>query len=307
MNIKNYVLLGLILISLASVPIGQAQTQVKVSTTLGEFTLELFDTAAPGTVANFLNYVTSGRFNESVVHRSVPNFVIQGGQYVIPAGTTQLSQIAIDGTIANEFNQSNLRGTIAMAKVAGDPDSATSQWFINVADNTSLDSQNGGFTVFGRVLADGMQVVDAINQLPRVALAASLNELPVVNFSGSVTRENLVLVDMALGAAEPAPASNRFDETTEQLVLKIDAGSSGFVQVAFSVESQSPQVIVRVLPESVTILDERAEDFATFDEATGQLLIPGLEIGGRIVYHNLVFLLTDAVSLLFSLQSLEEG
>ena len=307
MNIKNYVLLGLILISLASIPIGQAQTQVKVSTTLGEFTLELFDTAAPGTVANFLNYVTSGRFNESVVHRSVPNFVIQGGQYVIPAGTTQLSQIAIDGMIANEFNQSNLRGTIAMAKVAGDPDSATSQWFINVADNTSLDSQNGGFTVFGRVLADGMQVVDAINQLPRVALAASLNELPVVNFSGSVTRENLVLVDMALGAAEPAPASNRFDEATEQLVLKIDAGSSGFVQVAFSVESQSPQVIIRVLPESVTTLDERVEDFATFDEATGQLLIPGLEIGGRIAYRNLVFLLTDAVSLLFSLQSLEEG
>jgi len=307
MNIKNYVLLGLILISLASIPIGQAQTQVKVSTTLGEFTLELFDTAAPGTVANFLNYVTSGRFNESVVHRSVPNFVIQGGQYVIPAGTTQLSQIAIDGMIANEFNQSNLRGTIAMAKVAGDPDSATSQWFINVADNTSLDSQNGGFTVFGRVLADGMQVVDAINQLPRVALAASLNELPVVNFSGSVTRENLVLVDMALGAAEPAPASNRFDEATEQLVLKIDAGSSGFVQVAFSVESQSPQVIIRVLPESVTTLDVRAEDFATFDEATGQLLIPGLEIGGRIAYRNLVFLLTDAVSLLFSLQSLEEG
>jgi len=79
MNVKNYMQLGLIFISLASVPSGQAQTQVKVSTTLGEFTLELFDTAAPGTVANFLNYVTSGRFNESVVHRSVPSFVIQGG------------------------------------------------------------------------------------------------------------------------------------------------------------------------------------------------------------------------------------
>ena len=148
----------------------------------------------------------------------------------------------------------------------------------------SLDSQNGGFTVFGRVLAEGMQVVDAINQLPRVALAASLNELPVVNFSGSVTRENLVLVDMELVAAERAPASNRFDETTEQLVLKIDAGDCGFVQVAFSVESQSPQVIVRALAESVIVLDESEEDFATFDESTGQLLIPGLEIGGQIVY-----------------------
>ena len=307
MNVKNCTLLGLILVSLASVPKGQAQTQVKVSTKLGEFTLELFDTAAPGTVENFLNYVRSGRFNDSVVHRSVPNFVIQGGQYVIPAGTTQLSQISIDGTIANEFNQSNLRGTVAMAKVAGDPDSATSQWFINVADNVSLDSQNGGFTVFGRVLAEGMQVVDAINQLPRVALAASLNELPVVNFSGSVTRENLVLVDMELVAAERAPASNRFDETTEQLVLKIDAGDSGFVQVAFSVESHSPQVIVRALAESVIALDKSEKDFATFDETTGQLLIPGLEIGGQIVYRNLLFLLIDAVNLVFSLESLEEG
>ena len=72
MNIENCTLLGLILISLASVPQGQAQTQVKVSTTLGEFTLELFDTGAPGTVENFLNYVETGRFNESVVHRSVP-------------------------------------------------------------------------------------------------------------------------------------------------------------------------------------------------------------------------------------------
>ena len=112
---------------------------------------------------------------------------------------------------------------------------------------------------------------------------------------------------MAIVAAEPGSASNRFDETTEQLVLKIDAGASGLVQVTFSVESQSPQVIVRALPESVTALDESAEDFATFDAATGQLLIPGLEIGGQIVYRNLVFLLTDAVNLLFSLQSLEEG
>ena len=85
-----------------------------------------------------------------------------------------------------------------MAKVAGDPDSATSQWFINVADNVSLDSQNGGFTVFGRVLAEGMKVVDAINQLPRVALAAcSTNfQLSILAFGG--TRE--FVADMELVA-----------------------------------------------------------------------------------------------------------
>ena len=122
-----------------------------------------------------------------------------------------------------------------------------------------------------------------------------------------MTRENLVLVDMAIVADEAVSAINRFDETTEQVVLKIDAGASGFVQVAFSVESQSPQVIVRALAESVTALDESEEDFAIFDETTGQLLIPGLEIGGQIVYRNLLFLLTDAVNLMFSLESLEEG
>ena len=72
------------------------------------------------------------------------------------------------------------------------------------------------------------------------------------------------------------------------------------------VESQSPQVIVRALAER-TVLDESEEDFAIFDETTGQLLIPGLEIGGQIVYRNLLFLLTDAVNLMFSLESLEEG
>ena len=307
MKVRIFSPVGFFLICLANISNVEAQTQVKVRTTLGEFELELFESVAPVTVANFLAYVTSGRFNDSVVHRSVPNFVIQGGQFVIPAGTNQLSQIEIEGTIINEFNQSNLRGTIAMAKVAGNPDSGSSQWFINVVDNKSLDSQNGGFTVFGRVRDEGMQVVDAINKLPRVALTASLSELPVVNYSGSVARENLVLVDMEVVSTELVSASNRFDEDTGQLLLKVNAGASGVVQVAFSVESQSPQVIVKALVDSIDVLAASEADFATFDEATGQLVIPALEIGDQIAYRNLVFLLTDAASLLFTLQSIEEG
>ena len=152
-----------------------------------------------------------------------------------------------------------------------------------------------------------MQVVDAINKLPRVALTASLSELPVVNYSGSVARENLVLVDMEVVSTELVSASNRFDEDTGQLLLKVNAGASGVVQVAFSVESQSPQVIVKALVDSINVLAASEADFATFDEATGQLVIPALEIGDQIAYRNLVFLLTDAASLLFTLQSIEEG
>jgi peptidyl-prolyl cis-trans isomerase A (cyclophilin A) len=289
-------------ISVSSV---HAQTQVKVTTNLGEFSLELFDTAAPGTVSNFLDYVTSGRFKDSVVHRSVPNFVIQGGQYFIPAGTTNLNQIQIDGTIANEFNQSNLRGTIAMAKVAGNPDSATSQWFINVANNTFLDSDNGGFTVFGRVLGDGMQVVDAINQLQRVRLSAAITEMPVVNFTGALLRENLVLADMEVVSVETPPALNRFDDSSNQLILNVDAGSAGIFQIAFSVETQDPQVIVRALPTSLSPKATVEAGFSTFNEATGQLTIPELEVSGQVAYRNLILSLTDSAQLLFTLQSFE--
>ena len=292
----------LVAISVSSV---QAQTQVKVTTNLGEFSLELFDTAAPGTVSNFLDYVTSGRFKESVVHRSVPNFVIQGGQYFIPAGTTNLNQIQIDGTIANEFNQSNLRGTIAMAKVAGNPDSATSQWFINVANNTFLDSDNGGFTVFGRVLGDGMQVVDAINQLQRVRLSAAITEMPVVNFTGALLRENLVLADMEVVSVETPPALNRFDDSSNQLILNVDAGSAGIFQIAFSIETQDPQVIVRALPTSLSPKATVEAGFSTFNEATGQLTIPELEVSGQVAYRNLILSLTDSAQLLFTLQSFE--
>ena len=292
----------LVAISVSSV---QAQTQVKVTTNLGEFSLELFDTAAPGTVSNFLDYVTSGRFKDSVVHRSVPNFVIQGGQYFIPAGTTNLNQIQIDGTIANEFNQSNLRGTIAMAKVAGNPDSATSQWFINVANNTFLDSDNGGFTVFGRVLGDGMQVVDAINQLQRVRLSAAITEMPVVNFTGALLRENLVLADMEVVLVETPPALNRFDDSSNQLILNVDAGSAGIFQIAFSVETQDPQVIVRALPTSLSPKATVEAGFSTFNEATGQLTIPELEVSGQVAYRNLILSLTDSAQLLFTLQSFE--
>ena len=292
----------LVAISVSSV---QAQTQVKVTTNLGEFSLELFDTAAPGTVSNFLDYVTSGRFKDSVVHRSVPNFVIQGGQYFIPAGTTNLNQIQIDGTIANEFNQSNLRGTIAMAKVAGNPDSATSQWFINVANNTFLDSDNGGFTVFGRVLGDGMQVVDAINQLQRVRLSAAITEMPVVNFTGALLRENLVLADMEVVLVETPPALNRFDDSSNQLILNVDAGSAGIFQIAFSIETQDPQVIVRALPTSLSPKATVEAGFSTFNEATGQLTIPELEVSGQVAYRNLILSLTDSAQLLFTLQSFE--
>lgn len=124
---------------------------------IGSLTLDfaLFTNRTPGTRANFLNYVNDGDYIRSIIHRSVPNFVIQGGGFYDSnptVGQYNIASVPTDAPIINEFGISNTYGTISMAKLGGDPDSATSQWFVSLGDNSqNLDNQNGGFTVFGRV------------------------------------------------------------------------------------------------------------------------------------------------------------
>lgn len=137
-----------------------AQTQVVVDTNRGQFVLELYDKEAPETVANFLNYVDKGFYNGTIFHRVIPNFVIQGGGF-----TKEFTQKKTDKPIKNEAKEElkNLRGTISMARMSA-PDSATSQFFINTDDNSSLDWRkfNVGYAVFGKVV-QGMEVVDEIS------------------------------------------------------------------------------------------------------------------------------------------------
>lgn len=136
---------------------------VRLTTDLGDILLELVDDA-PVTTANFLQYVEDGFYDGTIFHRVVPDFVVQGGGFL--PGMVQ--QEGIRDPIVNEFSpdRSNLRSTVAMAKLGDDPDSATSQFFVNLADNSeNLDNQNGGFTVFANVI-EGMDVVDAIAAVP---------------------------------------------------------------------------------------------------------------------------------------------
>lgn len=143
-------------------PAAQAE-MVEIGTPLGDIAIELDAEAAPKTVANFSQYIEDGDYQDSFIHRSVTDFAIQGGGFTVTE-EDGFGAVPTDDPIDNEFSRSNLRGTIAMAKVAGDPDSATSQWFINLDDNTDLDEVDGGYTVFGEV-ASGMGVVDDIAAL----------------------------------------------------------------------------------------------------------------------------------------------
>jgi peptidyl-prolyl cis-trans isomerase A (cyclophilin A) len=135
-----------------------ASTIVAFNTTLGSFNVSLDDAVASATVANFLQYVQSGAYSGTVVHRSVPGFVIQGGGF-----NADFSALATMAPIAYEQGLSNVRGTLAMARTS-DLNSATSQWFINTANNLSLDPAK--YAAFGTVLGEGMKVVDAIAALP---------------------------------------------------------------------------------------------------------------------------------------------
>ncbi len=187
---------------------GGGNPVVRVETAVGNLSIELFEQTTPVTVANFLNYVRDGDYTGTFFHRVVPNFVVQGGGFRLDSNGTAV-EIPEDPPIVNEFNISNTRGTVAMAKLGGDPNSATNQWFVNLADNSAnLDSQNGGFTVFGRVIDDGMDVVDAIAALPLFNFGGAFTATPTINFSGvgNLQAENLVIMN-SVTVVETALAS----------------------------------------------------------------------------------------------------
>ena len=157
---RIFVLLGLFISSGALFAQENASTvRVKLVTSAGDITLKLYPQKSPVTVKNFLAYVDSGFYNETIFHRVIRNFMVQGGGF-----TTAMTEKESGEPIVNESRNKlhNIRGTIAMARTS-EPDSATAQFFINQRSNLQLDWAPGkeGYTVFGEV-EKGMGVVDFI-------------------------------------------------------------------------------------------------------------------------------------------------
>ncbi|MSV27329.1 MAG: hypothetical protein EXQ52_01075 [Bryobacterales bacterium] len=184
---------------------------VRFRTVLGDIDVTLLPGSAPRTVANFLNYMNRGAFNNSIIHRSVPGFIFQGGGFQYLNQTA--SEIRADPPVRNEYAVSNTRGTIAMAKLGTSADSATSQWFFNLSNNnaSNLNNQNGGFTVFGRVAnAAGLTVMDRIATVPipnPPIFASPFDAMPLINYTrgAPVGEQNLVMV-LTVTQLDPAPA-----------------------------------------------------------------------------------------------------
>jgi peptidyl-prolyl cis-trans isomerase A (cyclophilin A) len=226
--------------------------------------IELFDDT-PATRDNFLAYVNANAYDGVVMHRSAKllngdPFVLQGGGYTWNGAS--FDHIPTNPTVVNEFARSNLTGTIAMAKLGGDPDSATSEFFYNLGDNSAnLDNQNGGFTVFARVLGNGMDLINAFATLQTFSVSG-LTDVPLLNgnqfivmsdvsvtqlivgdtnLDGAVTQDDADLLTVALlagGTDEPqfdVDGSGTVEQTDLDLLSSLllgDVDGDGFVGIA---------------------------------------------------------------------------
>jgi cyclophilin family peptidyl-prolyl cis-trans isomerase len=162
---QNHSCLTLIFLLTAA---AQAGTLAQFRTVIGNVEVELYDQQKPITTENFKRLVQSGAYQNTFFHRVVPGFVAQGGGYftfvrnatnLFAPAWPNLGAVPNFGPISNEFNVgpllSNTNGTLTMAKLAGNPNSASCEWFFNLTNNSvSLDNQNGGFTVFGHMVRD---------------------------------------------------------------------------------------------------------------------------------------------------------
>ncbi len=179
-------------------PVATADPEVVLHTSQGDITLELYPDKAPKSVANFLQYVRDGFYAGTVFHRAIPGYLLQGGLY-----TRELQPRRTRPAIPSEADNglSNLRGTVAVARGA-DPNSGTSQFFINLVDNRRLDfvgNQSGltwGYAVFGKVIK-GMDVVDKIAALPTRGIGPFAADVP----------NPLVVIESAQVVGEAAPAA----------------------------------------------------------------------------------------------------
>lgn len=222
---------------LAALSLQANATIVQVQTNMGNFEINLFDETTPETVKNFLRYVENGRYDNTVIHRSEPGFVVQGGGFRFQ-NALPLVAVPTYSSVVNEPKLSNVKGTVAMAKISQQPNSATNQWFVNLVNNSSnLDRQNSGFTVFGQINAQGMEIIDAMAKLNRYTFPG-ISGLPLRNYTNSdrddnkpLVADNLITIEKIIVIDDRANTSAGLNPTPNTLINdnsgSNDSGSSG--------------------------------------------------------------------------------
>ena len=173
--------------------------RVKLQTNLGDIVVELFPQTAPVTVENFLRYVSEGFYHGVIFHRVIPGFMIQAGGFTAELQEKLPSYPPIVNEASNGLQ--NQRGALAMARMGGNPDSAASQFFINIVDNYALDYGSAenpmGYTVFGKVVA-GMEVADKIAAVETTKVGFHNAQTNTVDYVPNVPVESVIIRETTL-------------------------------------------------------------------------------------------------------------
>lgn len=283
-------------------------TLVRIGTSIGDYTIELLDEEAPITVQNFLNYVNRDAYDGTYIHRMLSGSVVQGGGFGFELFVGPVPVVA-DPPIVNEFGQSNIRGSVAMAKFPEDPNSATTQWFVNIADNgPTLDTQNGGFTVFANVVGDGLTVLDGIDALPIIELGALTPSAPFITESYRNPLDFVYINATVVERLSGAPHVYEVNSGTLISSVSVDGGAT-LVELNFSTVTADNALVIQANPKSIISRRDSFEGISTYSTTDGRLRIPSLEVfdGSSVsLFSNVVFVLTNPALNQFTLESFEQ-
>lgn len=253
---------------------------VRLTTTKGNLDVVLYTTQTPATVANFRAY----DYANTIFHRAPPGFVVQGGGYKIAASPDVFDSVTRQAPVANEPGISNLYGTVAMAKVGDDPNSATSEFFFSLGNNSlNLDNQNGGFTVFGRLSTPSTNVLSALSAVPTSSYGVKLREDGVTTPSAAnfvfsdipiqetplpsaINQDNLMkitsvtdlpILTYAITTAPESAVATATLNGTDLQITAVAPGSTTLVITATDVDANAAQQTVTInvsqLPATVTL------------------------------------------------------
>lgn len=288
-----------------------AATIVNVQTSLGEYKIELFEDLAPATVERFLSDVEAGAYHFTMVHYAANTF-FAGGRFnynTCSEGPVEQTP-SITPITAEETGLAHVPGTLAMVRDVENPDLVTGEWIINLGFNTPTNPATAPI-VIGEIV-EGYGNADSVLDLWKVSMDGASPAVPTINYDGILQvqcgvfgRDNLVFVTMQVESSDTATPANFYDAASGLLHVTADAGAAGMLSLSFSLAETEPDVVIQALADTVSVLTETVPGIGTFDLATNTLTLPELVVDGQVVFTNLVFTLSDAEQLLFTLQSFE--
>lgn len=285
---------------------------VEVRTTHGVFYVELNERAAPVSSENFLQYVTKGRYDDTFVYGTANGSFIRGGGYTFASCPDGVHRITEEPPIAFEqTGLSNKRGTISMVPSSRHSNLATSDWIINLDDNLTFDDSRSGYTPFGEIIGNGLEVVEAIAVANPAEFSDPLDSQGTDYFAYPIncqltTQSNHISIAVSLVNGDPDLPSGSYFSAGNELHLNLLLPDDTYIQMPFDVAMlENGEITITARLEASTVLDKPLPNMASYDASTGALTLRSLEIDGVVLFEDVRFVQTESNGTTFKLISFE--